>query len=269
MERLKQIHTKIIPEGWKGTEETLKHMVAYANKAAKDPFIYKLAREIIKDTPEGDHLAEIVAIFNWVKASTRWTRDIVKVTEKGEVEGVETLTYPTILLKELHGEGDCDCISTLLAALLGSIGIEWRFKVIKKHGDEDFSHVYVIAKTDGKWIPLDASVASIEDKPAGWEYKNPKEALIYPKLGELKLENLQDNTSLQAIYEALNSLFKTLEELGVKGQEFMRHVPNAKKYMKAGYEYFEWREKLAIWLRNPMTWALFGVLALVIWMRKK
>lgn len=59
---------------------------------------------------------------------------------------------------------NCDDMSMLEAALLGSIGTTTRFVTIGVTPDR-YGHVYLQAKPEESWIPLDP----IMPKPAGWE----------------------------------------------------------------------------------------------------
>jgi len=60
---------------------------------------------------------------------------------------------------------NCDDKAALLAALLGSVGIITRFKVLGVTKDR-FSHVYLQAQVAGQWMTLDPIM---RQHPAGWE----------------------------------------------------------------------------------------------------
>src|SRR5581483_3845755 len=67
------------------------------------------------------------------------------------------------------GGGDCDDHSTLIAALLKSLGYKVQFKVVATdQGSTDFTHVYAVVKDkrSGQWVPLDSTVARAFP---GWE----------------------------------------------------------------------------------------------------
>lgn len=94
-------------------------------------FIRGLALQAVALVRERDELGEIEAVFRYVQNNVRYVKDI---------SGIETLSTPVQTLET--AQGDCDDQSTLLAALLESIGYETMFKLTGYHGP-DFEHVYV------------------------------------------------------------------------------------------------------------------------------
>jgi transglutaminase-like putative cysteine protease len=110
-----------------------------------------------------DYAGEIRALFQYARDRIRYTRDIV---------GVETLQTPDYTLRQ--GVGDCDDKSTLLAALLMSVGhpatLEFRAIGTGPPDPNTFRHVYVVANLQGQRIPLDPTN---QNQGAGWEYPRP------------------------------------------------------------------------------------------------
>lgn len=107
--------------------------------------------------PEKDFEAETSALFNWVRASIRYTRDPAH-TDAFTVAG------ETIRMRA----GDCDDVCVLLGSLLLASGQRVKIRVIRTKDASSFNHVYLLTSPGGdgrKWIALDASVA----RPAGWE----------------------------------------------------------------------------------------------------
>lgn len=91
-----------------------------------------------------DFRGEAERLLTFVRDDIRYVRDI---------SDVETLHDPVTLLKV--GAGDCDDKAILLAALLKSIGFdEVQFVAIAFEPDL-YSHVWVRAKVDGKWLDLE------------------------------------------------------------------------------------------------------------------
>lgn len=140
---------------------------------AKHPLIIQLKNEILTRrcraanektgdggwcTPEKDWEKELVALFNWIRANVRYTRD---------PSNTDLFSAPeqTLLMKA----GDCDDYTSVLGALLMSSGQLVRARVIQTTDAPSFNHIYLLTNPagdgKGKWVPLDASVA----KPAGWE----------------------------------------------------------------------------------------------------
>lgn len=116
----------------------------------------ELALAIIADFPQKDFNREIQALFDFVKYRIRYVKDI---------HGVETLQTPAKTLE--YGAGDCDDKSTLLAALLESIGHETRFHAMGFRPSH-ISHVLLDVKSGGQWLPLDPT----EPVAMGWSPPN-------------------------------------------------------------------------------------------------
>src|SRR5262249_22543060 len=89
----------------------------------------------------------------------RYTSDILNI---------DTYQNPRRTLGDLHG-GDCDDYTSSICALLLSIGIPCRFKVIRTKESSEWNHIYAQGglprANPTRWFTLDASV----DKPFGWE----------------------------------------------------------------------------------------------------
>lgn len=148
-----------LPSGAAGTKTTLQLMRDFVHHYKSDPSVRGLALELVRPLPPKDRRNEIRVLFEYVRDSIRYVHDIA---------GVETLQTPPATI-ELEA-GDCDDKSTLLAALLASIGYRSRFVAVGYRGPNDYQHVYVEADHDGAWIPLDATMA----RPFGWR---PRDAV--------------------------------------------------------------------------------------------
>lgn len=107
---------------------------------------------IIRAVPERDQRGEIDAIFRWVRDRIRYLPD---------PPFVELVQTPVKSLQ--YRMGDCDDQTTLLAALLGSIGIRTRFKALG-FMPGSLTHVIVEAYANGEWIALDP-ILKVE---SGW-----------------------------------------------------------------------------------------------------
>jgi hypothetical protein len=130
--------------------------------------IRQAALEAVRGVERGQ--GEIESVFNYVKD---------RIEFRGEYE--ETLQEPRVTLQ--LGAGDCDDHSTLLAALLQSLGFRTRFKTIATPRSQgDFSHVYVEVedKRSKQWVPLDTTV---ESASAGWEAPDATRSQSYRTMG--------------------------------------------------------------------------------------
>lgn len=156
-------------------EDRIRFIRSMTKKGMDDPRIRRIATSIVtrecgKDkkgdtiwcVPEKDHRREIEAVFNAVRRRVRYVRDIANK---------DTYQHP-FRSWELRAS-DCDDYASLLAALLGSIGYESKFRVIKTKGASDWDHIFLLVKLprNDEWMALDASVA----KPPGW---HPPRAMI-------------------------------------------------------------------------------------------
>ena len=99
---------------------------------------------------------EITAVLDWIKRSIEF---------RGE--NGETVQSPEATLE--IGAGDCDCQSTLAAAMFRWLGFQTRFRTVAlMDSPGELSHVYVEVKDkrSGQWMPLDPTVAR---SYPGWE----------------------------------------------------------------------------------------------------
>jgi hypothetical protein len=161
--------------GFLGTDQTVARMSAAAmgKYGSKSPKIRALARNIIVQAgvPEKDYEGEARALGKWVRDNIRYLKDPY---------GQETLSYPEETAFNMRG-GDCDDQCALLAALLASVGIPSRFKVMGVTPLQ-YSHVYLQARPENRWITMDPIMA---DKPIGWEVPQWRRVIekVYPTNG--------------------------------------------------------------------------------------
>jgi hypothetical protein len=103
-------------------------------KGIQDPKIQQLASRILEeyDVPSRDWEGESKAVFEWVRENIRYTRD---------PEGLELFRKPlrTVQL----GIADCDDMSILICALLGTIGHTLLLRVIGVSSNEP-EHIYPV-----------------------------------------------------------------------------------------------------------------------------
>lgn len=149
--RLASLH--LIPDGAPGIEATLRIMSALVKQYKKSMAVRGTALQLISNCAQKDWPCEVQALHAFVRDQIRYVNDVTDV---------ETVSTPDILLQDRAG--DCDDKSTLLAALLESIGHPTRFIAI---GFEPgiYEHVYVETKVGNKWVALETT----ENVNAGWE----------------------------------------------------------------------------------------------------
>lgn len=109
-------------------EDTTVAMTRLANEGKKT--LRPLAAKICKEIEPGDYNSEIFALYSFVRRFVRYAKD------PHEVEYVQA---PIRCLES--GQGDCDDIACLLAALCMAMGHECRFMVVGFE-DQQPSHVF-------------------------------------------------------------------------------------------------------------------------------
>ncbi len=142
-----------IPDGAAGARATLRLMAQLVRQSRIDQSIRNLALTLIQDTSAHDNYGELCACFNYVRDAIRYTLD---------TNNVEVLQSPEVTAA--IRQGDCDDKSTLLAAMLESIGHPCRFVAIGYSRPNQYEHVYVESMINGEWISCDAT----EQVNAGW-----------------------------------------------------------------------------------------------------
>ena len=150
-----------ISDGVVGVYQTLQQMRKMVNAAKITPQIRQAATGLIFMTPQKDELSEVETLFNFVRDTVRYTRDI---------HGVETLSAPYQTL--LGKIGDCDDQTMLLCALLEAIGYPTRFVIAGYFNAACFEHVYCQVSAAGQWIDCDPT------EPYAMGYAPPDPTLL-------------------------------------------------------------------------------------------
>ena len=152
-----------LPPGEAGTRLTLALMARLVSDFKKHPQVRETALELVSGLAPKDWRGEVSAIFAFVRDHVRYVRD---------VHDVETLQTPIVTLDLM--QGDCDDKSTLLAALLQSVGHKTRFVATGYHSPGAYQHVYVETPLGGSWTALDATV----QHHLGWRPRTPIARLV-------------------------------------------------------------------------------------------
>jgi hypothetical protein len=140
-----------IGRGDRGIAQTIRYMygAVMGNEGVASAEIRRQALTIVQGVASRDQQGEIAAVLQWVKSN---------IAFRGE--WAETVQTPLVTL-QLRA-GDCDDQSTLMAALLGSLGYKTRFKTVAADPSAPyaFSHVYIeiFQRKTGQWISLDSTV---------------------------------------------------------------------------------------------------------------
>jgi transglutaminase-like putative cysteine protease len=112
--------------------------------------VQRVAKSIAASAPQFDKAAQISALYNWLAAHVRFSRDTFPT---------EHLRHPEQLIEEIQADGaagaDCDDLAMLAAALLRSMGFNAIFVVAGRSELGRFEHVFP-AFIDGTTIvPMD------------------------------------------------------------------------------------------------------------------
>lgn len=155
-----------IPTGPAGVRETLERMARIVKDHRLHPLIRQLAVEVRQaaKVPSRDYLGELKALHRFVGDWITYVRDI---------RDVETLQYPTHVLR--NRAGDCDDQAMLLASLLESIGHPTRFvamgfsqaphpRLLEWHHAPLYSHVLAESLIGNRWVPAETTI----ERPVGW-----------------------------------------------------------------------------------------------------
>lgn len=149
-----------LAEGIDGTKQTLRVMRGLVRDSIRSPSqtIRRTADAIIHDSGVSPGNAK-----NWtgeIRVLHAFVRDHIRYVM--DPNGVEMVQTPEKTLE--FASGDCDDKSTLLAALLESVGHPARFWAVGFNHDSEFSHVLVETLVGQSWVPLE----TILDVDVGW-----------------------------------------------------------------------------------------------------
>lgn len=140
-----------IPGGDRGIAQTIRYMygAVMGNEGVHSPEIRRQALKIVELVASRDQQREISTVLQWVKNN---------IAFRGEY--AETVQTPLVTL-QLRA-GDCDDQSTLIAALLSSLGYKTRFRTVAADPSAPwaYSHVFteVFQRKRGQWISVDSTV---------------------------------------------------------------------------------------------------------------
>ena len=157
-----RIERRHIPTGLAGTRATVAQVARLICDGARDFYVRQKAIDILLagGVAPKDYLGEIDALFRWVQRNVRYTKDPFRV---------EVLHSARRML-ELRA-GDCDDMTILLGSLVKSVGHPVRIVLTGPDPSrpEVFSHIYLEARHQDQWIPLDATMPH----GMGWSPSTP------------------------------------------------------------------------------------------------
>lgn len=136
-----------ISRGSEGTRETLSFMRNLSLQSARDPRIRSLGVSLVRHTDPRIDRERAARVLDWTQQHIQYVRDIRKI---------ETLQAPQRTL--IWRAGDCDDFSTLIAAILLSIGFQHlAFVAQKRFNFGGYKHVFVVVWIEGYWYKMDGT----------------------------------------------------------------------------------------------------------------
>jgi len=146
-----------VPSGGRGTLQVAEIIARLILAGARDFLVRQFAIQIFREAgvrPK-DRRGEAFALFRWVQANVRYTRDILHL---------ELLHTPRRML-ELRA-GDCDDMTILLGSMLRSTGHPVRIVLcgFRRDRPHAYSHIYPEVQVGRRWVALDATMPH----PPGW-----------------------------------------------------------------------------------------------------
>ncbi len=138
--------------------QSLRQMRQFVKEGRIDPIIIEAARGICLMSAQKNTLAEIDALFRFVRDRVRYVHDVL------DTETISPAWYT------LHTRsGDCDDKAVLLASLLEAIEIPTRF-IVAGYTSDAYEHVYLMACIDDDiCIEMDPT----EPNGLGWSPPDP------------------------------------------------------------------------------------------------
>lgn len=154
--------------GKKPLKETMVRIFEILDEERPNPYLISIAREIVSRCPRSADdpnfsKCRIIRMYNYVKGNVKSGG----IRYEYDPLDIEYVTFPSRMIEYIENDranstnkaaGDCDDHAILLAALLLSVGIPARFKVISQDKNSDYHHIYIEAfdQNLNQWIPLDA-----------------------------------------------------------------------------------------------------------------
>jgi hypothetical protein len=148
---------RVVTQAFKGAPMTVKAIIAASLAAQTKMQVRELAERICRELRSKDYLSEALAVYHYVLANTRYTRD---------PRTVELVKAPYRIIDEmLAGERpliDCDDMTVLIATLLLSLGHSVRIVTAAFANqfykqERQYSHVFAQAyePKSKTWFTLD------------------------------------------------------------------------------------------------------------------
>jgi hypothetical protein len=169
-------HARQVEEPFRGAPHTVAHIKRCAIEAQRFYPLRLLAEDIVGRLASKDYLSEILAVYYWVLANTRYANDPRSVElVRSPTEILGRLKQHVGVLRSIAANDnrakfrpslDCDDLTCLLLALFLSLGREVRIVTVAFRdafyaGKRQYQHVYIQVREPRtmQWIVLDPVAA--------------------------------------------------------------------------------------------------------------
>lgn len=139
------------------TDKTINLIHKFIIGAKTDPEFVSLSRDVVKECSPRDSICELTTVYNKLKSIIKYSYDPY------QVEYVQS-PWETLNRKT----GDCDCMVTLISAMMGALGYNYRLVTIKadKLRPDEWSHIFAEIMIPNKgWQAVDLTVP---EAVVGW-----------------------------------------------------------------------------------------------------
>jgi len=153
---------------------TVNHVIETIRRTQNHPLVFSQARDLVRDLPARDKLAEAAAIFRLVNTVIRYTDDPIDA---------DTLIEPQFVLAEWHNSrrpvaADCVTQTILVAVLARNLGIPVRLRVLgEREPVRTFYHIHPELFVNGRWLAADVTATTASSRKvreaAGLGYRHP------------------------------------------------------------------------------------------------
>ena len=205
-----------LSDPFEATRDTILYMCGLVRESASDPAVQEAAADAVKrfgNYPYPALSGKAECVWWWVKHALKFIhhQKLMRLWGVGDGHELQLLINPGAVLRMEKPRGDCAVFTTLICAMLDSLGVPWEIVTVAVNPNEPeiFSHVYPRAILEsGMRLVLDAS----HGKYPGWEV--PKRRQYLKQVWNSEGEAIQDQDSGYRGLHGMNGMNWENEGLG-------------------------------------------------------
>ncbi len=144
-----KVRLQALPDNVTGTDRTIKEMTRLIDNDLRAQRLRLYVTRILQDVPSKNHLAEVEYLYWWIVHNIRYQKDPLNI---------ETVQSPMVTLR--LRAGDCDDHAVLLAGMVSTIGLPYRFRTLGYNVDR-LKHIWTEVLVNGRWLPVDTTEPDI------------------------------------------------------------------------------------------------------------